>query len=43
MKVDKVMVERKEACGGNLTFTLQKEKLMSVLKHYVCQRVQISQ
>ena len=39
LKVDKVMVERSEDCGGNITFPLHKDKLLSVLKHYVCMYV----
>jgi len=35
LKVDQVTVEREEQCGGHITFILQRDKLLAVLKHYV--------
>ena len=35
LAVEEVTVERSEECGGDLTFPLQRDKLLSVLKHQV--------
>lgn len=40
LKVEQVTVGRAKECGGDLTFPLQQEKLVRVLKHQVRGRCQ---